>query len=204
MCQTDWSEALGRRTAAQGACNCPTVMCPFILGATSGQEGEMPHKGACNRPTVKRSLIFAETSGQKVEPPCGRRTTAPRLYTPSASLQPTVQHGGPGPHVMQPAHRSLGVEKSHRHSRQCIDSSGPSQKTEKISFQNQCDDFRHPVHGSAVRAKCESHGPVNRGNGHGHRRDHRRASSNCINKRAGAAGQPPIRLWPHQQDRILS
>jgi hypothetical protein len=61
-----------------------------------------------------------------------------------------------------------------------------------------------PAHGLAVRAKCESHGPVNRENGHGRRRDHRWAGSNCINRHAGAVGQPPIRLWPHQQDRILS
>jgi hypothetical protein len=86
---------------------------------------------------------------------------------------------------MQPVSRSLGVKKSHHHSRQCHDSSGPSQKTEKISFQNQCGDSRHPAHGLAVRAKCESHGPVNCENGHGCRRDHRRAGSNCINRRAG-------------------
>jgi hypothetical protein len=125
-----------RRTTTQGACHCPTVMRPFILGATSGQEGEPPHKGACNRPVVKRSLIFVETSGRKVESPRGKRTTAPRLCVPSASLQPAVQHGGPGPHVMQPACRSLGAENSHHHSHQCHDSSGPSRKTEKISFQN--------------------------------------------------------------------
>jgi hypothetical protein len=45
---------------------------------------------------------------------------------------------------MQRARRSLAAEKSHRHSRQCHDSLGPSQKTEKISFQNQCGDSRHP------------------------------------------------------------
>jgi hypothetical protein len=56
-------------------------MRPFILGATSGQEGEPPHKGACNHPAVKRSLIFVETSGRKVEPPRGKRTTA-RGYAP--------------------------------------------------------------------------------------------------------------------------
>jgi hypothetical protein len=173
-------------------------MRPFILRATNSQEGESPHKGACNRPAVKHSLIFAETSGRKVKPLRGKCTTAPRLCAPSASLQPAVQHGGPGPHVMQPARRSLGTEKSHRHSRQCHDSSGTSRKTEKISFQNQCGDSRHPAHGPAVRAKCESHGPVNHKNGHGRRRDHRRAGSHCINRRAGAAGQPPIRLWPQQ------
>jgi hypothetical protein len=179
-------------------------MRPFILGATSGQEGEPLHKGARNRPAVKLSLIFAKTSGRKTKPPRGKRTTAPRLCVSSASLQPAVQHGGPGPHVMQLARRSLGAKKSHRHSRQCHDSLGPSRKTGKISFQNQCGDSRHPAHGPAVRAKCESHGPVNRKNGHARRRDHRRVGSHCINRRAGAACQPPIRLWPHQQDRIPS
>jgi hypothetical protein len=53
----------GRRTAAQGACNCPTV---------------------------KRSLIFALTSGRKGEPSRKKRTIAPRLCTPSASPQPAA------------------------------------------------------------------------------------------------------------------
>jgi hypothetical protein len=107
-------------------------------------------QGACNRPTVMRPFIFAETSGRKGEPPRRKRTTAPRLCTPSALLQPAVQHGGLGPHVMQPARRLLGAEKSHHCSRQCHVFSGPSRKTEKISFQNQCSDSRHPVHGPTV------------------------------------------------------
>jgi hypothetical protein len=53
-----------RRTAAQGACNRPTVIHPFIFAATSGQEGEPPHK---------------------------ERATAPWLCAPLASLQPAVQ-----------------------------------------------------------------------------------------------------------------
>jgi hypothetical protein len=107
-------------------------------------------QGACNRPAVKRSLIFVETSGRKGEPPCKKRTTAPRLCAPSASLQPAVQHGGPGPHVIQPACRLPGAEKPHRRSRQCHVFLGPSRKTEKISFQNQCSDSRQPAHGPAV------------------------------------------------------
>jgi hypothetical protein len=55
-------------------------------------------QGACNRPTVKRPFIFAVTSGQKGEPPRKKRTTAPRLCAPSASLQPVVQHGAQ-PHM---------------------------------------------------------------------------------------------------------
>jgi hypothetical protein len=81
----------GRQTAAQGACNCPTVKCPFIFAVTGGQKGEPPRK---------------------------KRTTAP-LHAPSASLQPAVQHGSPGPHVMQPARRLLGAKKPHRRLRQC-------------------------------------------------------------------------------------
>jgi hypothetical protein len=48
-----------RRTAAQGACNRPAIIRPFIFAATSSQEGELPHK---------------------------KRATAPRLCAPSASL----------------------------------------------------------------------------------------------------------------------
>jgi hypothetical protein len=107
-------------------------------------------QGACNRPSVMHPFIFAETSGRKGEPPHRKHTTAPRLCAPSALLQPAVQHGGPGPHVMQPARRLLGAEKSHHCSRQCHVFSGPSRKTEKISFQNQCWDSRHPAHGPIV------------------------------------------------------
>jgi hypothetical protein len=40
----------------------------------------------------------------------------------------------------------LCVEKSQRRSRQYHASSGPPQKTEKLNFQNQCSDSRHPAH----------------------------------------------------------
>jgi hypothetical protein len=91
-------------------------------------------QGACNYPAVKRPFIFAVTSGQKGEPPRKKRTTAPWLCAPSASLQPTVQHEGPGPHVMQPAHRLSGAEKPHRRLCQCHVFSGLSRKSKKISF----------------------------------------------------------------------
>jgi hypothetical protein len=64
-------------------------------------------------------------------------------------------HGGLGPHVMHPAHRFLGAEKSHRHSCQYRVSSGPSQKTEKINFQNQCSDSRHHAHGPTKPLSAE-------------------------------------------------
>jgi hypothetical protein len=164
-CHTGWPEARRRQTAEQGACNRPAVMRPFIFAATSGLEGEPPHK---------------------------ERATAPRLCAPSSSLKPAVKKanrcagsvqlphgcapsqlrcnrrsnmGGPGPHVMQPAHRLLGAEKSHRRSRQCHVSSGPSQKTEKISFQNQCSDSRHPAHGPTVTLSTKVTGQSTAGAG---------------------------------------
>jgi hypothetical protein len=73
----------GRRTAVQGAYNRPTVKCPFIFTVISGQRGEPPRK---------------------------KRTTVARLCAPSASLQPAVQLGGPGPHVMQPVHQLPGAK----------------------------------------------------------------------------------------------
>jgi hypothetical protein len=127
-----------RRTAAQGACNRPTVMRPFIFVKTSGREGELPRR---------------------------KRTPDPRLCAPSASLRPVVQHGGLDPHVMQPAHRLLSVKKPHRRSRQYHISSGPSRKTEKISFQNQCSDSRHPAHGPIVTLSTKVMGQSTAGTG---------------------------------------
>jgi hypothetical protein len=98
-------------------------------------------QGACNRPAVKRPSVFTVTSGQKGEPPRG---CAP------PQLQPAVQLGGPGPHVIRSARRLPGAEKPHRHSRQCHVFSGPSRKTKKISFQNQSSDSRHPARGPTV------------------------------------------------------
>jgi hypothetical protein len=72
------------------------------------------------------------------------------------------------------------------------------------------DKFSEPVQRvEAARAwpsggiKYENHGPVNRGNRRGSRHDHGRAGSNHVNRRAGAAGQLLIKLWPHLQAHIL-
>jgi hypothetical protein len=56
--------------------------------------------GARNRPTVMRPSTFAEANGREGEPPRRKCTTAPRLCAHSALLQPAVQHGGLGPHIM--------------------------------------------------------------------------------------------------------
>jgi hypothetical protein len=78
-----------------------------------------------------------------------RSVQPPRGCAPP-QLQPTVQHGAPGPHVIRPACWLPDAEKSHRRSRQCHVFSRPSWKTEKISFQNQCSDSRHPTRGPIV------------------------------------------------------
>jgi hypothetical protein len=66
---------------------------------------------------------------------------------------------------MHPARRFLGVEKSHRRSRQYRASSRPSQKTEKIIFQNQCSDSRHPAHGPTKTLSAEVTGQLAAGAG---------------------------------------
>jgi hypothetical protein len=106
---------------------------------------------------VIRPFISAAISGQGGEPPHKERATAPRLCALSVSLQPVVQPlaWGPGPHVMHPTHRFLGVEKSHRRSRQYHASSRPSQKTEKMNFQNQCSNSKHPAHGPTKTLSAE-------------------------------------------------
>jgi hypothetical protein len=50
-------------------------------------------QGACNCPTVRCPFIFAVTSGQRGKPPCKKHTTATWLCAPSALLQPAVQLG---------------------------------------------------------------------------------------------------------------
>jgi hypothetical protein len=151
-------------------------------------------QGACNRHADMRLFIFAGISGREGKPPRRKHTTAPRLCAPSASLQSVVQHRGPGPHVMQPARRLLGAEKLHRRLLQCHVPSRPSQKTEKISFQNQCSDSRHPAHGPIATLSTKVTGQSTVGTGVAVGVTIGGPGSNCINWRAGAAGQSPIRL----------
>jgi hypothetical protein len=95
-----------------------------------------------NRPAIERPLSFAATGG------------------------PTR---GPGPHVMQPARRLPGVEKSHRHLRQCHVFSGPSRKSEKISFSEPVQRLEAPRAWPNSDIKYGGHGPVSRGNRRGRR-----------------------------------
>jgi hypothetical protein len=178
-------------------------MRPFIFGATSGQEDALPHK---ERATSPRLCALSSSPNPTVEK-SNRRTGSiqpPRGCAPhSVSLQPTVQHGGPGPHVMQPARRLLGAERWHRRSRQCHVSSGPSRKTEKISFQNQCGDSRHPAHGPTVTLSMKVTGQLTVGTGV--------AVGVTIGGPAVIAStgvqeqqaNRQSRLWPHLQARIL-
>jgi hypothetical protein len=112
----------------------PRGYAPFHFRSNQRSGRRTTAQGACNCPAVRRLFIFAKTDGQEGEPPRRKQTTAPRLCAPSASLQSTVQHADPGPHVMQPAHRLRGAQKSHRRLRQYRVPSGLSRKTEKISF----------------------------------------------------------------------
>jgi hypothetical protein len=66
---------------------------------------------------------------------------------------------------MHLARRFLGAEKSHHHSRQYRVSSGLSQKTEKIKFQNQCSDSSHPAPGPTKTLSAEVTGQSATGTG---------------------------------------
>jgi hypothetical protein len=75
---------------------------PRVMQAGPGQK--KPNRRArCIQPPsgYKHSSTFAQTSGQ----PCRRHATGAKWARPS-DFQRT-QHGGPGPRVMQPAHRLL-------------------------------------------------------------------------------------------------
>jgi hypothetical protein len=102
-CRIGRPEERGTQTTAQGACNRPGDMRPFTFETTSGRKDELPHKERATAPRLGAPSFFAKTGGQEGEPSRGKRAVAPRLCAPSASLQSTVQHVDPGPHVMQPA-----------------------------------------------------------------------------------------------------
>jgi hypothetical protein len=110
-----------------------------------------------------------------VQPPCRyspfhlqrnqrsrRQTVAQGAFNHQAVVRPlgfdrwsNLWHGGPGPHNMHPARWFLSAEKSHRRSCQYRAFSRPSQKAEKINFQNQCSDSRHPAHGPTKALSVE-------------------------------------------------
>jgi hypothetical protein len=86
--------------------------------------------------------------------------------------------------------------KTHHRLRQCHIFSGPSRKSERISFSEPVQQLEAPRAWPNSDIKYDGHGPVSHGNRRGSRHDHRRAGCNCANGRIGAAGQPQIKLWP--------
>jgi hypothetical protein len=144
----------------------PQLCAPSFSGQPAVRKANRRTRGM-QRPAVKRPFIFATTSGQKGELPRKKCTTAPRLCAPSASLQPAVQHEGPGPHVMQPARRLPGAEKPHRRLCQCHVFSGLSWKSEKISFLEPVQRLEAPHAWPNSDIKYDGHGPVSCGNRRG-------------------------------------
>jgi hypothetical protein len=203
-CHTSWPEARRRRTAAQGACKPPCDYTPFHLRRNQQSRRRTAAQGVCNRPAVIRPFISAATSGQGGEPLHKERATAPQLCAPLGfGRWSNLWHGGPGPHVMHPARRFLGAEKLHRRSRQYRASSRPSQKTEKINFQNQCSDSRHPAHGPTNTLSAEVTGQSAAGIGMAVGVTMGGpaviASTGVQEQRANRQSK----LWPHLQARIL-
>jgi hypothetical protein len=82
-----------------GSMQPPCGHTPFHLRRSQQSRRRTAAQEACNRPSVIRPSIFTTTNGQGDEPPQKKHATAPRLRTPSASLQPVAQPlaWGPGP-----------------------------------------------------------------------------------------------------------
>jgi hypothetical protein len=101
----------------------------------------------------------------------GRRTAAQEAYNRPAVVRPLsfAATGGPTWGSRPTCHATgvpvTGCGKSHRRSRQYHVSSRSSQKTEKISFQNQCSDSRPPVHGPTVTLSTKVTGQSTAGTG---------------------------------------
>jgi hypothetical protein len=126
-----------------------------------------------------------------------------RLYTSTKTNSPVSDTGGPGPRVILLGRRPLGAEKSNRRSRQYCAPLGPSQRTKKVNFQNQCSGIEAPRAWPSKTIKCGDHGSVSRGDKRDSWRDRRRTGSNCVSKCTEAACQSPIKLWPHLQAHFL-
>jgi hypothetical protein len=90
---------------------------------------------------------------------CGSAPLRPRR-----NRQPSLWHGGLGPRVIFLGRRFLRTEKSNRRSHQYRASSGLSQKTEKVKFQNQCSGTEASRAWPSKTIKCGGHGPVSHGN----------------------------------------
>jgi hypothetical protein len=97
----------GRRTVAQGACNRPAVKAPSS--------------------SLKPAVEKANRHARSVQPLRG--CAPPQLRCNRRSNMGAQAHMS-----CKPVSRLPSAEKSHRCSRQCHVFSGPSRKTEKISF----------------------------------------------------------------------
>jgi hypothetical protein len=128
---------------------------------------------------------------------CGSAPLRPRR-----NRQTSLWHGGLGPRVIFLGRRYLRIEKSHRRSRQ-YRVLGAAAEDGEVKFSKPMQRLEASRAWPNKAIKCGGHGSVSRRDRRGSRRDHGRTGSSCINGRAGAASQSPIKLWPYLQARIL-
>jgi hypothetical protein len=69
----------------------PRGCAPLHLRRNQRSRRRTAAQGACNRPAVVRPFIFAATNGQEDEPPHKECAIVPRLCAPSALPQPVIQ-----------------------------------------------------------------------------------------------------------------
>jgi hypothetical protein len=181
----------------------------------------------------RRRSAAESSTGSASETDAGRTNAGmgltPRLYAPSSSPKPAVKKANRRAGSVQPPHgcappqlrcnrwSNMGAQahmSCNRRAGYWVRKIAPSLTPMPCLLRAVAEDWKDKFSElvqwlEAPRAwpisdiKYEGHGPVYHGNRRGSQRDHRRAGSNCVNRRAGATGQSPIRLWPHLQARIL-
>jgi hypothetical protein len=155
------------------------------------------------------------------EPPHTKHATTPRVSALSSSPNPAVERAGRHARSVQPHHGCTPSQlrcnwRSSMEARarlSCNWRTGYHVQRNRIAtcanvtssrdYRTRAATRGSPVHDPMVPIKGDGHGSVSRGDRRDGWSDHRWTGSNCSNRRAEAAVQPPTRPWSHLQARIL-
>jgi hypothetical protein len=148
----------------------PHDQAPLHLRRNQRSKRRITAREACKRSTTEHPLSSATTGG----PAQGPRPTRLVIGAPVTVCKEAAPPPAPMPCLL-----------------------GTVTDSEKVFFWNQCGDSRQPRAWPSNAVKYDGHGSVCRKNRHDSWPGHKLAGSNCSNRRAEAAVQPPNRLWSH-------
>jgi hypothetical protein len=173
-----------RRTAAQEACYRPTVS---ALPRLRCNQRSNPWHGGLGPHVMHpaRRFLCAEKANRRVK--SAPLPAVVRLFAPTETDSPV---SGTGAWAHESVSLGIGFYVQRSLPRAAA-------KDGEVKFSKLMQRLEPPHAWPNKAIKCGGHGSVSRGDRRGSRRDHGRTSSNCINGRAGAASQSPIKLWPH-------